>query len=695
MLSPMLCATSAYTSPLDYKFHTGEPIPLDGRLAHRLSYTNEIRFFFRLPWQYNDLWPGLPRLQESFLAGCALCGVIRTKLQAGTGTVHQSGPVVPVSEIIIRAEYGFEDRRQRKPAGVIFDYQIVGETQWHRTAQQPSFVLAAPRGNTASRQFRGVRELDSLTSDNQTSIGEWINECKESHQYCKTSASQSLPTRLIDVQLASPTLVSTRGKTGTYATLSYCWGLSPDNPFESMYTTTEATIQSRMGGMNFNEIPKTLQDAILVTRAIGLKYLWIDALCIIQDSKSDVEHEIQNMDSVYGNCEIVICATNGTSSKTGFLSPRCDIQPLVTVPFVPCDGGKPGAYGFYDTETFPARNDWQSVERSEWNQRAWTFQERIVPPRVLHFGKETVRLECRTSDFSELGCLPRQVVIGNSVLGNDYRHLGVLERLCAQDPPDKPEIYETYYKFACEYSKRKLSFETDRLSAFSAVVTRFKQVMESENLYGIWAGDIWRGLIWSVWGRRVDKAIASKNKTSTTQVKLAWPSWSWYSCPNAVSWIHSSKVWKSASAQSLLPQGNNSPVLVSFSTTLPGSLTISAVLREAEMEVSSGSNAYIVRGGDKWGKIDLDDKFEIDDNQKRQSAPYPYQAKLWLLQLRNKYQIFSDDGGSTMCWAAGLALEHAVGDSGPYRRIGIFSIYSQDKWEELFEGREQTQITLV
>lgn len=144
--SPQTLCDKCIHFTTDYRFHTGEPIPLDDRLAHRLSYTNEIRFFFRLPWQCNDSWPDLPRLQESFLAGCTLCGVIRTKLLAGNAGVQQSGLVVSASEITIRAEYGFEDRRPRKPVGVSFDYQVVGQPQWHRTVQQPSFVLAASRG---------------------------------------------------------------------------------------------------------------------------------------------------------------------------------------------------------------------------------------------------------------------------------------------------------------------------------------------------------------------------------------------------------------------------------------------------------------------------------------------------------------------------------------------------------------------
>ncbi|OBT80661.1 hypothetical protein VF21_00301 [Pseudogymnoascus sp. 05NY08] len=660
----------------DHKFHhPSTPIPLNGRLSHRLSYTNESRFFFKLPWECNDVWPGLPGLQASFLKGCAVCGVIRAGLIAAGATRADS--VVADSEVSIRAEYGFEDQRQRKPTGVVFDYQFVGETQWHRTPQQPTFVLAALRGNNpASRQFRSISSIDPLSPENKKTIKSWINTCKNSHEYCQLptpTSAQPLPTRVIDVQPANPTLVSTTGKSGTYATLSYCWGLSPSNPWESMYTTTSATLTSQMGGIIFDELPKTLQDAVLVTRALGLKYLWIDALCIIQDSPLDVQREIAAMDSVYGNCEVVICATTSSSSQSGFLNPRRDVEPLVNIPFIPCEGGEGGVYGFYDTTTFPARNDWQGVEKAEWNKRAWTFQERVVPPRVLHFSTTTLRLECRTSDFSELECTPRRVVVGNSVLGNDYRYLGVLERLAAQEPLDKLEIYETYYKFACEYSKRSVSFEKDREAAFGAVVVRFGRLVEGGNKSGV--------------------PYPSKHTNSP------WPSWSWYSSPNAVSWIHSSKIWKSASPASLLPQGANSPVLVSY-TAAGGELVISAVLREVEMEIGKGGGggAYILHKGERYGTLDLDTKLDSCSSQDASTAAAPPQRpRIWLLQLRNKYQIFDDKGGSTMCWAAGLVLEPVVGGGGRdgYRRVGIFGVYSREKWEELFEGRGQTQIKLV
>lgn len=198
-------------------------------------------------------------------------------------------------------------------------------------------------------------------------------------------------------------------------------------------------------------------------------------------------------------------------------------------------------------------------------------------------------------------------------MGSDYRHLGILERIVAQEEPrDMPEVYETYYKFASMYSRRALSFEMDRVAAFSAVVTGFKPLTQSENLLGLWLDDIWRGLIWRVSDRR-NGAATSSSPSNPTNPPSPWPSWSWFSNPNAISWVDSITIWKRATPSSLVPQSTNTSILLSPPTlvTLPA-LTISAVLRTAEMEISTdSSDVFMLHQGKIWGSLDLDETFEI------------------------------------------------------------------------------------
>ncbi|TVY68919.1 hypothetical protein LSUE1_G007793 [Lachnellula suecica] len=676
---------------VDYKFHVGGPIPLDNRMANRLSYTNEDRYFFKLPWVRKDVWPAFPGLATSFSSGCALCGILREKLSAEEWLRPE--PLSPTAEITIKAEFGFQESAHRKPTGAVFECQFAGESQWHRTARQPSFVLAASGDSSASRQFRGLRASDPLSLNNQATIKSWMNECRETHKYCKRQTTQSLPSRLIEVEPQNPKLVPTKGKTGVYATLSYCWGLSPENPFELMYTTTLSTLSARMGGMLMNEMPRTLQDAVLATRALGLKYLWVDALCIIQDSKPDVEHEIKNMASVYGNCELVICATSAVSSKDGFLRPRPALRPLVLMSFMPSEGGDAGTYGFYDPKTFPKRNNWGVIESSGWNKRAWTFQERVISPRVLHFSSDMVYMECRTSDFSELGCTPRERVIGGYFLGANFRYLGISEYFSSVTPRDAAKahaIYAVYYQVASEYSKRQLSFEADREAAFSAVVEQFTHILpRSESMYGLWMDDLWRGLVWNVNCRRGDNPVTASQDTKPVS---SWPSWSWYSCRDVVSWSDSIKPWNPQSTQNLRLPGKNSPSLISTSEEFPSKLNLSAVLRTVEIKIGPGENMEIAVDGERWGGANLDAKLDIADDDARSNEIS--MRTIHILQLRDKSQIYDEAGAITMSSVAGLILEPA--DSpGSYRRIGTFSIYSRQKWEALFEDHDRTQITLI
>jgi Heterokaryon incompatibility protein (HET) len=96
-----------------------------------------------------------------------------------------------------------------------------------------------------------------------------------------------LPKRVLAIQTNSQIshvrLLATNGRRGHYATLSYCWGALEKHPLR----TTQANILAHLNGINFETLSKTVQDAILVTREVGLSYLWVDSLCIVQDDRED------------------------------------------------------------------------------------------------------------------------------------------------------------------------------------------------------------------------------------------------------------------------------------------------------------------------------------------------------------------------------------------------------------------------
>ncbi|KAK3316863.1 heterokaryon incompatibility protein-domain-containing protein, partial [Apodospora peruviana] len=117
---------------------------------------------------------------------------------------------------------------------------------------------------------------------------------------------------------------------GNYCALSYCWG--PKGGKSHMLTTTENVDHHLSNGMEVSRLPKTFQDAVVITRELGVRYLWIDALCIIQGDKADWAAESARMADVYGNAYLVIAASGAADPCEGSFSRRLPSPVAVEVP---------------------------------------------------------------------------------------------------------------------------------------------------------------------------------------------------------------------------------------------------------------------------------------------------------------------------------------------------------------------------
>ncbi len=175
--------------------------------------------------------------------------------------------------------------------------------------------------------------LDQESSTRQ--MLEWLNECFTTHTECPPYDGQPsghrllLPTRVIDVGTElepisrlfqpQPTLHA------HYITLSYCWGRQP------FLTTVSSNIDSHLQKLEDSKLPQTFRDAIKVTRKLGFRYLWIDALCIIQDSMEDKTKEIGAMENVYSNSALTIAVVSASSVAEGFLQTKDRLR--VEIPY--------------------------------------------------------------------------------------------------------------------------------------------------------------------------------------------------------------------------------------------------------------------------------------------------------------------------------------------------------------------------
>lgn len=156
----------------------------------------------------------------------------------------------------------------------------------------------------------------------------WIHHCNASHRECARLREQEhrLPTRLIDVGTSDGSIkphlfIPPASTTFTpYTTLSYRWGSAPS------ILLTQNSLSSLLEEIPFHLLPKTNQDAVMITRLLGIKYLWIDAICIVQDLEGDWHKESERMGDIYKDSYVTISATMAETGSKGCFVERGPLQ---------------------------------------------------------------------------------------------------------------------------------------------------------------------------------------------------------------------------------------------------------------------------------------------------------------------------------------------------------------------------------
>ncbi|GKU05577.1 heterokaryon incompatibility protein [Fusarium langsethiae] len=166
-------------------------------------------------------------------------------------------------------------------------------------------------------------------------MNECLNACDDIHVPCKQAVNKPLPKRALDVREEKVRLCCTAGQSGNYCALSYRWG----RPEETL-RTTDGNINNMLGGIELSSLPKLLQDAVTLTHQLNVPYLWIDALCIIQENKQDWEAEAPKMGEYYKNAVLTIAASLANQVSQHILVPREEIlqERLSNFDFTNSDG---------------------------------------------------------------------------------------------------------------------------------------------------------------------------------------------------------------------------------------------------------------------------------------------------------------------------------------------------------------------
>ena len=353
----------------------------------------------------------------------------------------------------------------------------------------------------------------------------WVGECVgEGHPNCRreNGGEVTLPTRVLDVGHAvsqDVVLVETGGgMEGRYATLSHRW--EPVLAFK----TTRANLDLQKRGIGFNTLPATFREAVVVCRKLGIRYLWIDALCIVQGWDADWDREAARMAEVYANSVLTISALDSTSSHGGLFRNRtAGAGQSVTFPSpLPGDGGATTMGVRLAAPTFR-----KEMEGSPLTSRGWVFQERTLSTATLHFGALQMSWECRS-------------MVATERYGRIYDFMEALTydfgRSMWFARKDGWKTTTEWRDVVGYFTRKRFTIPTDRLPAIMGVAKPFEPLGwgRRENVFiaGLWSGALAEQLLWSY-----DKADAHRT-LGPPELDLLWvppgwkprqPSWSWIS----------------------------------------------------------------------------------------------------------------------------------------------------------------------
>lgn len=408
------------------------------------------------------------------------------------------------------------------------------EDTWKNTSTgiEGKLRLYARLGDSAAQHFHGREVAEAPTADSCFhKIKQWLSHCDEKHKYCGGASSRRLPTRVVDVGpaegSANPRLYITRDEVARYVALSYCWGAA------QTVVTTEQTLEDYTVNIDVSTLSPSLRDAISITRALGLRYIWIDALCIIQQQPdlTDFKAEALKMEQYYSNAYLTLIAGNAADSRDGFLNDR----PPAAAEACGLD------YFFWDI----TRSVWthkvgsvyaclpSSIDLGPIEKRAWTHQEAVLSHRKLSYGREQIWFECQAMLAYEDGS-SLKVAVGQSS-ARDGATLPSL--LTAARDPDlarrQREMYRLWYRNLLYYTTRTMTNPDDKFAALAGIADLVQKTVLSRYLFGLWEDDMVRGLLWQscmfhAWGRY--RVPLQPRRGSPL------PSWSWASVEGPI-WV--------------------------------------------------------------------------------------------------------------------------------------------------------------
>ncbi|TVY83335.1 hypothetical protein LSUE1_G002078 [Lachnellula suecica] len=347
---------------------------------------------------------------------------------------------------------------------------------------------------------------DSSTDGCFEVASKWLQVCLEKHDKCPKQISP-LPSRVIDVgnDETNPFVYISKGESGSWLALSHCWGL------KQTFTATLNTIDALSHQILLSDLPETFKDAIFICRRLGFQYIWIDSLCIIQDSPKDWEAESKKMSMIYQNATATISADAADGDHQGIFKGAENLRNKFTFLTLPCHSSERSLNGNVLISIRQGRHD---IKIMPLQTRAWVLQEKALSVRSLHYQQTGIFWRCQTVMSTEIRPSLMEPHHNKELHSIPRKHLpSRIDYGPSGRPQGDSASIAWWYSQVSDYTTRKLTYRKDRFPAIAGLAREFASRTGYHYMAGIWAEDFQRGFCW-------------KGSVSESYSDIA-PSWSW------------------------------------------------------------------------------------------------------------------------------------------------------------------------
>ncbi|KAI0415523.1 heterokaryon incompatibility protein-domain-containing protein [Xylaria grammica] len=508
----------------------------------------------------------------------------------------------------------------------------------------------------------------------------WMGTCLICHPQCGLSDPDPyIPTRVIDLgdekhPLNIARVIETKGNRIAYSCLSYCWGGDSNN----YCRLVRSNIRQLHEAIFTQNVPKTVRDAMWISKALGVRYMWIDALCIIQDDILDWQAQSPHMGQIYSNAIVTIAATSSEHADMGIIRPR------------PAERNKLEPCKLFNKElSRPIPNTYTHLGSAPINRRAWTMQELYLSRRILHMTDTSVAWECRTHRGVEY--LPEKDA-------SPMFPYSKTKEIFRSGTEDKKTLYRAWQSLIMDYSSKQMTKQEDILVAVSGLADVVAAGTGDAYLAGLWKENIFYDLMWQSDESRHRRGVYTA------------PSWSWASTHGSGAGRTSIQFVDSRNAEFIV-QINE--VCVSYldsnirSQVLSGYLKITGKIAEAEaifdgIWAAHGGEGFMISVNDfdeAIGEFTFDDRDLVTTTFSRdRMRTTSTQLYCVALAKQDVNDVESDNYALRQEWIKALVLEKVDETSAEdeiYRRVGFAHLERRKEKTEIFEALKPKCITIL